>query len=257
MSTKSLLAILLVGPLSSAAIGGGPVKIKAFIPEGPGITENNDGDGLAILNFKQNRNETQFEIAITDFLPNTVYGVKLDSDLGGFSSPTAITTNSCGSGRFDFKLPFDRTSNPIVYIYRWDGDTDTVDDVSDDEIRASGTPNVVEIDDFDPAGPGVTENPHADGKAVIRYNRRKDETTVRVKLDRFKPNTTYGVKLDSDLGGFSAPQAITTNCSGEGRFRFALPFDRTRHAVVTIYVWDGNVDTVDDVSATEIRAVGS
>ena len=117
---------------------GAAVKIKAFTPVGNGAIESPDGDGMAILNYHPGNDTTEIQFAITDFRPNTVYGVKLESDFGGFSAPEAIATNVVGNGTYHHTIPFDRTGNPSVTIYVWDGDTNTIFDVSADEIRATG-----------------------------------------------------------------------------------------------------------------------
>lgn len=112
--------------------------------------------------------------------------------------------------------------------------------------------------DFDPAGQGETENPCCQGLGVLHYSPNLGQTDIVLALANFVPGTVYGVRLDSDGGGFSNPQAVTTDQCGLGLVHLAVPQDRTGHPVITVYIWDGDFDpdSIDFVSSDEIRAVG-
>lgn len=115
-------------------------RIRKILPAGPGATENPDGDGSAFLRYRAASDETKIHVRIRQYLPNTVYGVRVENSIGAeLSNPEAITTNCYGSGRFHITLPGDYTGIVTVTIYRWDGDNDTVLEVSADELRGQGS----------------------------------------------------------------------------------------------------------------------
>ncbi|UCC29161.1 MAG: hypothetical protein JSU86_13275 [Phycisphaerales bacterium] len=138
-----LVCVLLVGTCVGVAFAAA-VKIKAFTPEGVnGLAENPYCDGMAVLNHHPGNNATEVQVAVTDFLPDTVYGVMLEAGgfCGGFSNPEAFMTNANGNGHYHHSVPYDCSQAPVITIYRWDGDVNSIWDVSEDEIRAVGSSN--------------------------------------------------------------------------------------------------------------------
>lgn len=136
-----LVCVLLVGSCVGVAFAAA-VKIKAFTAEGVnGLAENPYCDGMAVLNHHAGNNSTEVQVAVTDFLPDTVYGVKLEADgfCGGFSNPEAFMSNANGNGHYHHSVPYDCTQAPVITIYRWDGDVNSIWDVSEEEIRAVGS----------------------------------------------------------------------------------------------------------------------
>lgn len=116
-------------------------KIRSFSPVGNGLIENVDCDGMAMISYSDHDGMTDVQVVLHDFLPNTIYGIKLTSDGGGFSDPIAVQTNPAGNGNYHTSLPQNRTGHPMVTVYIWDGnfDPDSIDIVTDDEKRAVGT----------------------------------------------------------------------------------------------------------------------
>jgi hypothetical protein len=109
---------------------------------------------------------------------------------------------------------------------------------------------------FHAAGTGTTENPCVDGMCKVKYKSQTDMSSIQITIRDLKPNTTYGVLLDGDGSGFSDPQAFTTDCHGHGSYTRDFPQDATVDTILKIYRWDGVIDTIFDVSDTEVRAVG-
>jgi len=141
MASKKAVLVLAVCAGFVAALGAG-VNFSSFAPTGLGIIENPRGDGMAKVKFIENQFETKFSIHITDFLPNTTYGVVLDGDGSGFADGLAITTNGAGNGNYNRTIPGDARPNASVTVFRWDGDIDELFTVSSLEVRAIG---VVEV----------------------------------------------------------------------------------------------------------------
>jgi len=231
-------------------------RINEIVPTNDGAVESPDGDGLAILRYK--RGDTDVHVLLKDFLPNTTYGVKIESSGGEYSNPLALTTNSSGNGVLRVLIVGqDLTGGVTLLVYIWDGDVDNIIDVSAAELRAIGSPvaSTTRIRDLDPAGPGVTENPDVDGGAILRYRANDGDTEIFGHAKNLLPNTTYGVKIEGGAE-ISSPQAFTTNCAGNGHFRLTVPGDATASPRMLIYIWDGNTDpdSILDVTATEVRA---
>ena len=136
-AVRRFLPLLVIG-LVAGGLYAKNLKIKGLTPAGPGVTENPDADGMAHIHFKQNPEpSSEVKVHITDFLPNTTYGVQIDP---GITDPQAITTNSSGNGHWSSGgVTFDLTQfNPTVRIFRWDGNISAIGQVSFDELRAIG-----------------------------------------------------------------------------------------------------------------------
>jgi hypothetical protein len=108
---------------------------------------------------------------------------------------------------------------------------------------------------------GPTENPRVNGVCKIKYNSRLAVSHLDLKIHGLLANTLYGVKMDGDGAGFSAPQAFTTDCHGRGNFDFDAPGQAAANTFVQVYIWDGTqgypVDTGDDIFTVtdgELRA---
>lgn len=118
-------------------------------------------------------------------------------------------------------------------------------------------PGLAVIAHFTPVGQGVTENPCVTGLGLLKFSNSQGTTNVSLLALGLQPDTTYGVKLDSDSGGFTNPIAFTTDCLGFGVFMMAVPQDRTSHPNMTIFRWDGDIDTIDTIGPDETRAFGN
>jgi len=130
------LPVLVIGLLAGGLYAKN-LKIKAFAPAGPGVTENPNGDGMAHVHWKQHPTpRSEVKVHITDFLPNTTYGVQVDP---GITDPQAITTNCSGNGHWSGEVSFNLSDyNPTIRIFRWDGVISTISNVTFDELRAIG-----------------------------------------------------------------------------------------------------------------------
>lgn len=135
---KNRLSMTVAACAFLAIAAGAGTKIRSFAPVGNGLSENADCDGMAMLKFDSRNGLTDVHVVLHGFLPNTVYGIKLESDGGGFTDPIAVETNNGGNANYMTNLPQDRTSNPVVTVFIWDGDIDAIDTVSADERRAVG-----------------------------------------------------------------------------------------------------------------------
>lgn len=141
MKMRLTLTVTACAFLAVAMGANSKAKIRAFSPVGNGLTENAECDGVAMFSFSEHEGLTDVHVVLHEFLPNTIYGIKVESDGGGFSDPIAVQTNPGGNGNYQTTVPQDRTGHPRVTVYIWDGnfDPDSIDAVSSDEIRAVGT----------------------------------------------------------------------------------------------------------------------
>lgn len=125
----------------------------------------------------------------------------------------------------------------------------------------AGNPPMV-FGGFNAAGTnGPTENPHVNGVTKIKYVASTGMSHLDLKIHNLRPNTLYGVKMDGDGAGFSAPQAFTTDSHGRGDFDFDAPGIAAPNTFVQVYIWDGfqgpPIDAGDDIFTVtdgELRA---
>ena len=90
----------------------------------------------------------------------------------------------------------------------------------------------------------------------VKYNQHFDTSSIHLTVGDLLPNTTYGVLLDGDGSGISDPLAFTTDNHGNGSYHHDIPQDATPDTIFKIYIWDGDLNTIFDVSDTEVRAIG-
>ena len=121
---------------------------------------------------------------------------------------------------------------------------------------------------FNAQGPGVTENPHVRGAAVLVTDEVLGATHAVMTISGLEPNTLYGVRIGNADTGTSDPQAFTTGSFGRGSFSVDIPGFITpdMNPEYTIYRWDGqfddpstpepDFDLIWDVTGDEIRASG-
>ena len=111
---------------------------------------------------------------------------------------------------------------------------------------------------FVPVGYGEVENPHVKGQAIVVYSPDVDGGTTYAQLSmrHLEPNTQYGVLIEGDQSGESNPVAFWTDSAGRGTYTTNFLQDGATGAHITIYIWDGNVETIDVVTADEARAEG-
>lgn len=132
-----LVCVLLVCAVVAVAYGKA-IKIKAISPVGLGVIENPDADGMAVLNYHQGNNSTESTVAITDFLPDTEYGITVVA-LGG--GATTVTTNAAGNA--NWHAVFDRDICEFeteICVVVWLDDDEPADgrDPDGSEDRAEG-----------------------------------------------------------------------------------------------------------------------
>jgi hypothetical protein len=111
--------------------------LTAFTPTGSGTVENPAADGACVLKHIVTpidvinpdcgcNDYTKMHLIVNHMLPNTSYGVKLDSLGSGFNAPPNVTggaliTNGVGHGTFEFTLPQDATGQAMVTLWLCDG----------------------------------------------------------------------------------------------------------------------------------------
>lgn len=89
--------------LAVGAVYAKAIKVKGLVPVGVGVTENPDADGMAIANYHQGNNQTEIQMAITGFQPNTTYHVAFDPGIG----KAYVLTNSAGNASSHHFVHFD------------------------------------------------------------------------------------------------------------------------------------------------------
>ena len=93
-----------------------------------------------MVSYDADNGASTLTLEVRHLLPHTLYGVQLDGDGSGFSDPQAFTTDAFGRGDYTHVVAQDATPDRTCKIYNWDGDLDTIDVVSDMEVRAVGIP---------------------------------------------------------------------------------------------------------------------
>jgi hypothetical protein len=113
---------------------------------------------------------------------------------------------------------------------------------------------------FVPAGAGMQLNHKVNGVGFLLYNGTEGTTTVFVDVKKLEPNTTFGIKFGFDDSGASNPQAFSSGSSGRvtyvENYNTVLDPNAGGPVRMLIYVWDGDFETVDDVTPAELRAAG-
>ncbi len=112
-------------------------------------------------------------------------------------------------------------------------------------------------------GDGMTENPNADGMAKFEFIPSVPEfnglpgTLVHVHIYHFKPDTVYGVIVDTGFGGWDQPGAITTNSAGNGNWSFTFPSSGAPDPVNSVvFVYEDETGGLAGFEAGEERAMG-
>jgi hypothetical protein len=121
----------------------------------------------------------------------------------------------------------------------------------------------VRILSLTPVGDGVTENPCADGMASLKFIPSVPQfngqpgTLVLLHLHHFKPNTVYGVIVDTGFGGADQPGAITTNCFGNGNLLTIIPSSGAPDPINSVvFVYCDESGGTAGFEAGEERAMG-
>jgi hypothetical protein len=115
---------------------------------------------------------------------------------------------------------------------------------------------VTHFDSFRPAGwGGLFENILVRGSVDLSYSDDTGVTNVDLNVAGLRPNTTYSILIDGDGSGGAFPNAFTTNWFGRADWNFELLGPTADNAGVTIFRWDGDEETLFEVSNVEIRAV--
>jgi hypothetical protein len=122
---------------------------------------------------------------------------------------------------------------------------------------AQAAPTISYFYYFVPSGiNGPIENRQVRGQAIVSYDPITDTTHGQLAMTHLQPNTVYGVLMEGDQGGESDPVAFTTDSHGRGSYSTDFLQDGATGAHVTIYIWDGDIDTIDIVTSDEARAEG-
>jgi hypothetical protein len=103
-------------------------------------------------------------------------------------------------------------------------------------------------------------NPNVQGQAIVAFFPAFDggTTIAQVSMRRLQPDTTYGVLVEGEGGNFgeSNPVAFTTDSLGRGTYATNFLGDGATGAHVTIYIWDGIIDDIAELTEDEKRAEG-
>jgi hypothetical protein len=110
-----VVCVLAVGALVGVAFGA-VIKIKGLTPVGSGITESPDADGMAIVHYKEGKQLTEVNVAITDFMPETDYYIAVEPGIAG----APVTTNPSGNAHYHGEIGWDICAwEPQVCVYVW------------------------------------------------------------------------------------------------------------------------------------------
>jgi hypothetical protein len=104
-----------------SAAYGAAVKIKTFDVFAPEDTVN--ADGMAILNYVAGNDKTIVQLIVSDFTPDTVYGVLLTDGLLNLEIPDAFMADENGHGNFHEEIPSLDASGFDIELYVDDGVT--------------------------------------------------------------------------------------------------------------------------------------
>ncbi len=108
--------------------------------------------------------------------------------------------------------------------------------------------------DFLPDGVGFAENPLVEGRTTFRYDECQQITHLRLNVEGLLPNTTYGVRWESDGPILDNPAAFTTDEEGDARYVDYQLGDASADPVVIIYVDDSSAGRPGEYDAGEDRA---
>jgi hypothetical protein len=141
MSLKPLAMLVACVGLAAPVSAAGVTKFTAFLPWGPGTSENPNVDGMCTLKYEGKiqqgqliNDQTRIHIVLHNLQPNTTYGVQvtgvIDGNRDGGTAPFAFTTSSNGMGTYSSVYPRNLTNIPRLYIFKFDGNWDAIDDVT-------------------------------------------------------------------------------------------------------------------------------
>ena len=122
----------------------------------------------------------------------------------------------------------------------------------------TATPTSVKVKNFQSIGPGMIDNPRADGMAMLKA--QGTGARLHLHMDDLQRNTWYGVALatyaDPGTLVFNDNHAFKSNSGGDGSFDVSLSASQNPglDPIVYIYIWDG---VGNDLSVEELRAYGS
>ncbi len=102
------------------------ISVTAFLPVGAGATESPQADGMTKVKFyidPVDGPSVEAHVHLYDFMPNTTYGVDIQTDQGGRDFFDIVTTNPAGNGTCTVHFPVSMAPTIVlVVIYR-----DTID----------------------------------------------------------------------------------------------------------------------------------
>ena len=110
-----------------------------FSPAGAlGATENPDVDGVAMVRYSATSGFTSVRVLIRGLQGQSTYGVLVGES---FVEVNAIQTNPAGNGNYFTEFPSQVfPAEPEIQIFKYDGDPNSIFDVTNDELRAIATP---------------------------------------------------------------------------------------------------------------------
>lgn len=231
---------------------------RDFLPDANGFAENPLVEGRVSFKIDHCRQQTNLRLNIEGLLPNTTYGVLWQSDGPWLDNPAAFTTDEDGEGRYvDYQIG-DASIDPVVFIYIDDPNSGNLGSFDPGEQRAFSYIPFTRIRCFQPKNLGLTQNPHVDGMATIRFTPADGLTTFHLIIHDLRPNTTYGVKFESEDGPqLDNPAAFTTNRRGNGKYDDYLIGLSTRNVVMSIYVDSAAGALQGEADPEEVRASGT
>jgi hypothetical protein len=108
-------------------------------------------------------------------------------------------------------------------------------------------------------GAGVTENPRVRGSAVFLYDDASGTTTVILAMRNLLPNTDYSIKFGAGDDSHADPYTFTAD--SHGRAAYAGQYGPTPNVAndpgfFQVFRWDGDFETLDEVTPAELRARG-
>ncbi|MCC6660142.1 MAG: hypothetical protein IT437_04570 [Phycisphaerales bacterium] len=135
--SAALAPICVLAAVASAAIN----IVPTFDPVGPGLTENPNVDGAAVVNFDEATFTTSVALVAIGLKKDVNYGVRIDSNDGGQANVQAFTARTfLGIGIYNTSFAGDGTFGTVIDIFKWDGDPDPFNffEISPTEERARG-----------------------------------------------------------------------------------------------------------------------
>lgn len=110
-------------------------------------------------------------------------------------------------------------------------------------------------------GAGYMENPSGDGMAKLKFKEFVPEfggpgIEIHVHLHHFKPNTVYGIVMQTVSAEIDSSTAVTTNCAGNANWNVTIPSSQPADPVNSLVVIYRDCDGDNFWTPDEERAMG-